>query len=30
MGANLDLAATVLRDAGLTAATLQPATALAF
>ena len=30
MGANLDLAAAVLHDAGLTAATLQPATALTF
>ena len=29
MGANLDLAAEVLRDAGLTATTLQPASALA-
>ena len=30
MGANFDLAAAVLHDAGLTPATLQPATALAF
>ena len=30
MGANLDLAAGVLHDAGLTAATLQPATAMTF